>query len=72
MHGGHLIMLGPKNNLAASEAIKAFPGGLQVGGGIDLSNANEWINVGASHVIVTSCLFDNDGRFVLSNLKKLN
>lgn len=72
LHGGHLIMLGPKNNLAASEAIKAFPGGLQVGGGIDLSNANEWINIGASHVIVTSCLFDNDGRFVLSNLKKLN
>ena len=71
LKGGHLIMLGPGNNTAATEAIKAFPKGLQVGGGIAHDNAAEWIEQGASHVIVTSCLFDNNGQFVLSKLEDL-
>lgn len=61
---GHVIMLGPGNVDAAREALAAWPGGLQVGGGINLGNAAEWIDAGASHVIVTSCLFDAKGNFL--------
>ena len=38
LFGGHLIMLGPENKVAALKAIQAFPNGLQVGGGINLDN----------------------------------
>jgi len=57
--GGHVIKLGQGNDDAAREALAAWPGGLQVGGGITADNAAEWINAGASHVIVTSWLFRN-------------
>lgn len=50
LKGGHVIMLGPGNNEAAQEAIAAWPGGLQVGGGIKDSNAKEWIDAGAERV----------------------
>lgn len=56
--GGHVIMLGPGNTEAAKSALAAYPGGLQVGGGIRADNAKEWIEAGASHVIVTSYVFD--------------
>jgi phosphoribosylformimino-5-aminoimidazole carboxamide ribotide isomerase len=56
--GGHVIMLGPGNDAAAREALAAYPGGLQVGGGISAGNAAEWLDAGASHVIVTSWLFE--------------
>ena len=69
--GGHLIMLGPENKVAALEATQAYPKGLQVGGGISLDNAAEWIEQGASHIIVTSCLFNKDAQFVLSKLQDL-
>ena len=55
--GGHVIMLGPGNEEAALEAIKAYPGGLQVGGGINPTNAKKYLDAGASHVIVTSYVF---------------
>jgi len=55
--GGHVIKLGPGNDEAARSALAAFPGGLQIGGGIDDVNAGGWIDAGASHVIVTSWLF---------------
>ena len=55
--GGHVIKLGPGNTAAAKEALAAWPGGLQVGGGIAVDNAADWIAAGASHVIVTSYLF---------------
>jgi phosphoribosylformimino-5-aminoimidazole carboxamide ribotide isomerase len=55
--GGHLIMLGPSNEAAARSALQAYPGGLQVGGGITDQNCEEWIAAGASHVIVTSFVF---------------
>lgn len=61
--GGHVIQLGPGNEAAAREALAAWPGGLQLGGGITAENAASWIDAGASHVIVTSALFDSDGRF---------
>ena len=71
LHGGHVIKLGPGNDLAAREALAAWPGGLQVGGGITPGNAEEWISAGASHVIVTSYLFDAEGKFLEGKLKDL-
>lgn len=62
--GGHVIQLGAGNNAAAREALAAWPGGLQIGGGISASNAKDWLDAGASHVIVTSALFDADGKFL--------
>jgi phosphoribosylformimino-5-aminoimidazole carboxamide ribotide isomerase len=61
LKGGHAIMLGPGNETAAFEALAAFPGGLQVGGGIRLDNAQYYLDAGASHVIVTSWVF-REGR----------
>ncbi len=58
--GGHVIMLGKGNEEAARSALKAFPGGLQVGGGINTLNAKSYLDDGASHVIVTSYVF-HDG-----------
>lgn len=55
--GGHVIMLGKGNESAAKDALLAYPGGLQVGGGINAQNAKEYIDAGASHVIVTSWIF---------------
>jgi len=55
--GGHVIMLGKGNVEAAKAALAAYPGGLQVGGGITADNAMEYIDAGASHVIVTSWIF---------------
>ncbi len=55
--GGHVIKLGPDNDEAAREALAAWPGGLQIGGGITAENAAKWLDAGASQVIVTSYLF---------------
>jgi phosphoribosylformimino-5-aminoimidazole carboxamide ribotide isomerase len=57
LKGGHVILLGPGNESAARAALEAYPGGLQVGGGVTLDNARAWLDVGASHVIVTSWVF---------------
>jgi len=69
--GGHVIMLGPGNVDAAREALAAWPGGFQVGGGVTLANAVEWLEAGASHIIVTSWLFDENGRFMPERLSSL-
>lgn len=69
--GGHVIKLGPGNETAAREALAAWPGGLQLGGGVDAGNAESWIEAGASHVIVTSRLFDSRGRFQEDRLNEL-
>ena len=69
--GGHVIMLGPNNEEAAKSALSAFPGGLQAGGGIRPCNAAEYLEAGASHVIVTSYLFETDGRFSETRLDKM-
>jgi phosphoribosylformimino-5-aminoimidazole carboxamide ribotide isomerase len=55
--GGHVIMLGPGNEAEARAALAAFPGGLQIGGGVNAQNARGWLDIGASHVIVTSWVF---------------
>ena len=71
LSGGHVIKLGPGNDHVAREALAAWPGGLQVGGGMTPENAEEWISSGASHVIVTSCLFDAEGTLRMDRLKDL-
>ena len=50
-------MLGPGNESEAREALQAYPGGLQIGGGVNLDNSRAWLDAGASHVIVTSWVF---------------
>ncbi|MEK7677636.1 MAG: phosphoribosylformimino-5-aminoimidazole carboxamide ribotide isomerase [Verrucomicrobiota bacterium] len=70
LRGGHVIMLGPGNEAAAREALAAYPGGLQVGGGIHLDNAVGYLEAGASHVIVTSWVF-REGRLDEGRLKAL-
>ena len=75
--GGHIILL----NAATSEyyeatkeqavlALRTYPNGLQIGGGITAENAAEYIKAGASHVIVTSYVF-KEGEIYWDNLKKL-
>jgi phosphoribosylformimino-5-aminoimidazole carboxamide ribotide isomerase len=71
LSGGHVIMLGPGNEAAAKGALAAWPGGLQIGGGIRADNANFWLEAGASHVIVTSWLFSQEGHFLTSRLEEL-
>lgn len=75
--GGHVILLNGKDSpyyestkQQALEAMRSYPGGLQVGGGITADNASEFLEAGASHVIVTSYVF-RDGEFALDNLKRL-
>lgn len=48
--GAHVILLGPGNDEAAKEALSAWPGGLQVGGGVNAQNARQWIDLGADKV----------------------
>jgi phosphoribosylformimino-5-aminoimidazole carboxamide ribotide isomerase len=70
LKGGHIIMLGPGNEEAARAALCAYPGGLQLGGGVNLDNAQGWLDAGASHVIVTSWVF-RDGLLDWDRLKNL-
>lgn len=55
--GGHIIKLGPGNEEEARSALKAYPEGMQIGGGVTLDNCCEYLAMGASHVIVTSFVF---------------
>ncbi len=68
---GHVIMLGPGNETEAKAALKAFPGGLQIGGGIQPHNAIEYLAAGPSHVIVTSWLFP-DARLSVERLHEIS
>ena len=68
--GGHVIMLGAGNETAARAALAAYPGGLQIGGGVNAANAREWLDAGASQVIVTSWVF-REGRVDWARLDEL-
>lgn len=75
--GGHVILLNSrdseyyeKTKIQALNALSAYPGGLQAGGGITPENADEFLDAGASHVIVTSYVF-KDGRLNEKNLEKM-
>lgn len=77
LKGGHVILLNGKDSVyfeqtkeQARKALAAYPGGLQIGGGITAENAGEYLEVGASHVIVTSYVF-RDGEIRYENLEKL-
>lgn len=67
--GGHVIMLGSNdaNNRAGRAALNQWRNGMQIGGGITLANAQQWIDEGAAAVIVTSYLFD-DGKLMVNKL----
>lgn len=68
--GGHVIQLGPGCETEARSALAAYPGGLQLGGGVNLDNARTWLDIGASHVIVTSWVF-REGRVDWNRLEAL-
>jgi phosphoribosylformimino-5-aminoimidazole carboxamide ribotide isomerase len=68
--GGHVIMLGVGNEAEALSALKTFPGGLQIGGGVNAQNARGWLDAGALHVIVTSWVF-REGRVDWARLDEL-
>lgn len=68
--GGHIIALGPGNQEAALTALAAYPGGMQMGGGITPENAKSYLDAGASHVIVTSYVF-REGQVDLARLQQL-
>ena len=75
--GGHIILLNKygtdeyKEDLKQAElALRCFPNGFQIGGGITPSNALDFIKMGASHIIVTSYVF-KDGKVNIENLKSL-
>lgn len=77
IRNGHIIMLNPATSSHYAEtkaqalaALRAYPGGLQAGGGITPDNAGEFLNAGASHVIVTSYVF-KDGQIQYDHLQKL-
>lgn len=77
IRGGHIILLNPVTSeyyeatrAQALLALHSYPGGLQLGGGITADNAARFIDAGASHVIVTSYVFNN-GRIDYNNLEKL-
>lgn len=76
--GGHVILLNAKDSRyyeatkqQALTALRAYPKGLQAGGGIHRGNAKEFLKAGASHVIVTSYVF-TDGKVNYENLKTLS
>ena len=77
LKGGHIIILNSKDSKyyeatkkQALLALAAYPGGMQIGGGIHAGNAAEYLEAGASHVIVTSYDFQ-DGVVHGENLKRL-
>ena len=77
LSGGHIILLNKVGSSYYEEdvrqaclALDAFPGGLQIGGGMTAENASYFLDRGASHVIVTSYVF-SDGRINYDNLYKI-
>ncbi|KAL4912511.1 hypothetical protein BDW62DRAFT_194384 [Aspergillus aurantiobrunneus] len=70
LRGGHVVKLGSGNDEAAKEALRTWPGGLQVAGGITDTNAQYWIDQGAEKVIITSFLFP-EGQFSLERLQSV-
>lgn len=76
--GGHIILLNPSSDQEAYRAdlqqaelaLKAYPGGMQIGGGVTAANAADFLRMGASHVIVTSFVF-REGRLDRERLHAL-
>ena len=77
IQGGHIILLNPAGSeyyeedcYQAELALTEYPGGLQIGGGINAENAGRFLDMGASHVIVTSYVFKN-GEINYDNLEAI-
>lgn len=77
IEGGHIILLNPAGSQYYEEdvrqaclALSAYPGGLQIGGGMTAENAAFFLEQGASHIIVTSYVFKN-GKINYENLEKI-
>lgn len=77
IRGGHVILLNPEGSPyygatreQAIGALRAYPGGLQAGGGITPDNAADFLEAGASHVIVTSYVF-REGRIEYDRLERM-
>lgn len=77
LRGGHIILLDKtgtegydKDIVQAQMALGAWPGALQIGGGITPENAEDFLDMGASHVIVTSYVFV-DGRIHYEHLDEM-
>ena len=77
LNGGHVILLNPASSPLYEEtkkqammALREYPGGLMLGGGVQDENAWEFLDAGASHVIVTSFVFKN-GEINEKNLEKM-
>lgn len=77
LRGGHIILLNAADSdyfadtkRQAMEALKVYPKGMQIGGGITPENAGEYLDAGASHVIVTSYVFQG-GHIRFDRLEKL-
>ena len=77
LKGGHIILLNPVGSEfytadleEAKKALAHFPKGMMIGGGVNSENAEEFINMGASHIIATSYVF-KDGAVNFNNMDKL-
>ncbi len=77
LYGGHIILLNAKDSeyyekdlQQAKEALQEWPQALQIGGGITSENAKSFLEMGASHVIVTSYVFV-DGEIRYDRLDEL-
>ncbi|MDD7219645.1 MAG: phosphoribosylformimino-5-aminoimidazole carboxamide ribotide isomerase [Clostridia bacterium] len=77
LRGGHVILLNRQDSpffeatrSQALKALRAYPQGLQIGGGVNPGNAEKYLSAGASHVIVTSYVF-SDGRISWKNLEEI-
>ena len=77
LSGGHVILLNSQDSpyyeatrAQAFLALKAYPEGLQLGGGVNPQNAGVYLDAGASHVIVTSYVF-RDGRISWEKLEEM-
>ncbi len=77
LEGGHIILLNPSGSeyyeedvRQASLALRAYPGGLQIGGGMNADNAAFFLKEGASHIIVTSYVF-RDGKINWDHLEQM-
>ena len=78
LKGGHIIILNPEGSqyyeadvAQARKALSAYPEGLQLGGGINSTNATKFLDMGATHVIVTSFVF-KDGQVNYDRLREIS
>lgn len=75
--GGHIILLNARTSGyyeatlgQAERALRAWPKGMQLGGGVCAENAASFLDMGASHVIVTSYAFSG-GKIQWEHLERL-